>query len=284
MVMLSTDRGTFRTEGIVMPANDTAVAPVRVPEQLFEPVSTRRAFESVIGQIVDRIRAGELREGSILPGERALAARLQVSRPTVRLALEVLADAGVLEIRSGRSGGARVASIWIPEGLADGARAEPRADEIFKMLEARRAVEPQVAQLAAMRATEEDFQELRRCIELEASQLGNWSRMVQADLLFHRQMWRMARNEDLEAMLVMLIDKLTIGLDMAMRTTTDQTEAVAIHERTLEALIRGDMGRIVAVMDEHMAYLEEICEDVLGRKRLREMPTFLRASGRGDSA
>jgi GntR family transcriptional regulator, transcriptional repressor for pyruvate dehydrogenase complex len=135
-----------------------------------------------------------------------------------------------------------------------------------------------------MRATEEDFQELRRCIELEASQLGNWSRMVQADLLFHRQMWRMARNEDLEAMLVMLIDKLTIGLDMAMRTTTDQTEAVAIHERTLEALIRGDMGRIVAVMDEHMAYLEEICEDVLGRKRLREMPTFLRASGRGDSA
>lgn len=267
-----------------MPTNDIAVAPARVPEELFAPVSTRRAFESVIGQIVDRIRAGELREGSVLPGERTLASRLQVSRPTVRLALEVLAEAGVVEIRPGRSGGARVSSIWIPDSLLESARTEPRADEIFQMLEARRTLEPRVAQLAALRATGSDFDELRRCIELEAAQLGDWSRMVQADLLFHRQMWHMARNQELEAMLVTLIGKLTIGLDMAMRTATDQTAAVAIHEKTLEALMRGEMDHIDAVMHEHMAYLEEICEDVLGRKRLREVPSFLQPARRPPDA
>jgi DNA-binding FadR family transcriptional regulator len=256
----------------------------RAPEALFEPVSTRRAFESVVGQIVDRIHAGDLREGSMLPGERTLAARLQVSRPTVRLALEVLAEAGVLEIRPGRAGGARVASMWIPEQLMNGARGEPRADELFQMLEARRAVEPRVAQLAALRATEHDFAELRRCIELEAAQLGDWSRMVQADLRFHREMWRMARNVELEAMLVALMGKLAIGLDMAMRTTKDQTTAVTIHEKTLAALMRGDMDEIEAVMDEHMAYLEEICEDVLGRRRIREMPPFLRPARRRPGA
>jgi len=260
----------------------TAAPPHRVPAALFTPVDNRRAFESVIGQIVDRIRSGELPEGAMLPGERALAASLQVSRPTVRLALEALAEAGVVEIGLGRTGGARVASIWIPDGLVERAGAEPRAEEIFRMLEARRTLEPRVVQLAALRATDADFDELRRCIELEASQLGNWERMVEADLRFHRQMWRMARNAELETMLVTLIGKLAIALDMAMRTATDQTTAVAIHERTLEALMRGDMEEIDAVMDEHMSYLEQICEDVLGRRRLRDVPAFLRAA-RGPS-
>jgi DNA-binding FadR family transcriptional regulator len=256
----------------------TALTSVRVPGALFTPVDNRRAFESVIGQIVDRIRSGELQEGALLPGERVLAASLQVSRPTVRLALEALAEAGVVEIALGRGGGARVTSIWIPDRLVEKASEEPRAEEIFQMLEARRTLEPRVVQLAALRATDAGLDELRRCIELEASQLGDWGRMVEADLRFHRQMWRMAGNVELETMLVTLIGKLGIALDMAMRTATDQTTAVAIHERTLEALRRGDMEEIDAVMDEHMSYLEQICEDVLGRRRVREVPAFLRAA------
>jgi len=100
----------------------------------------------------------------------------------VRLALEALAEAGVVEIALGRGGGARVTSIWIPDRLVEKASEEPRAEEIFQMLEARRTLEPRVVQLAALRATDAGLDELRRCIELEASQLGDWGRMVEADL------------------------------------------------------------------------------------------------------
>jgi DNA-binding FadR family transcriptional regulator len=248
---------------------------------LFEPVGSRRAFESVIGQIVDRIRSGELREGSRLPGERALAAALEVSRPTVRMALDALAEAGVVETSRGRAGSARVVSIWIPDGVLETPATELRAEEIFEVLEARRTLEPRLAQLAALRATEAGFDELRRCIELEAAQMGDWRRMVEADIRFHRQLWRMAGNAELEAMMGRLIDKLATALDMAMRTEHDKEAAVAIHERTLEALMGGDAAAIDRVMDEHMAYLEDICEDVLGRRRLREVPPFLRGPGRG---
>lgn len=264
-----------------MVVNRMAVSaqPARAAGALFEPVGTRRAYESVIEQIVDRIRSGELREGALLPGERTLAATLEVSRPTVRMALEALAEAGVLETRRGRSGGARVISIWIPDGVLETPTTGLRADEIFQVLEARRTLEPRLAQLAALRATDADFDELRRCIALEAAQMGDWRRMVEADIRFHRQLWRMAGNAELEGMMARIIDKLGTALDMAMRTEDDKAAAVAIHEHTLAALMGGDAEAIDRVMDEHMAYLEDICADVLGRRRVREVPAFLRTSG-----
>jgi GntR family transcriptional repressor for pyruvate dehydrogenase complex len=246
---------------------------------LFEPVKTRRAFEDVVGQVVDRIRTGELREGDLLPGERELASSMQVSRPTVRLALKELAEAGVIEVRPGRGGGARVSSIWIPARLLEVGAPEWRAEEIFAILEARRTVEPRIAQLAALRAGQEHFDAMRHSIELEAAaaEEGDWRKVVQADLLFHRQMWRAAGNPHLERMMTNLSKDLISALEMAMRTTEDRAWAVEIHERTLAALMRGDMSEIETVMDEHMSYLEIICEDALGRKRVREVPAFLRS-------
>jgi DNA-binding FadR family transcriptional regulator len=40
-----------------------------------------------------------------------------VSRHTIREAIEILQDAGVLAVEAGGSGGARAASIWMPESL-----------------------------------------------------------------------------------------------------------------------------------------------------------------------
>lgn len=251
----------------------------QVTGELFEPVWTRKAFEGVLGQIVDRIRAGELREGDVLLGERELASRMQVSRPTVRLALKELEEAGIVEVRQGRGGGARIASMWIPEGFLGAEPPEWRADEIFEILEARRTLEPRIAQLAALRATQDDFDEMRRSIELErvASRQGDWRKAVQADLLFHRRMWRAANNAHLEQMMKSLIEKLSFAIDMAMRTTEDRDWALDIQERTLTALMRGGPEEIDEVMDEHMSYLEIICEDALGRRRFREVPAFLKS-------
>ena len=70
-------------------------------ESGFVPVGPRRTFEGAVEQIAERIRLGELGEGDRLPSERELAAAMQISRPTVREAVRVLADAGVLSVRPG---------------------------------------------------------------------------------------------------------------------------------------------------------------------------------------
>jgi DNA-binding FadR family transcriptional regulator len=47
---------------------------------MFLPVTTRRTFEEALEQIVEAIRAGDLRVGDRIDSERALAAQMQISR------------------------------------------------------------------------------------------------------------------------------------------------------------------------------------------------------------
>jgi GntR family transcriptional repressor for pyruvate dehydrogenase complex len=247
-----------------------------VDERLFTPIRTRNTVEDITGQILDRIRAGELHEGDRLPGERVLAAAMEVSRPTLRLAIATLANAGVVDVTPGRAGGMRIVSHWIPHDLLE--RSPLDADEIFEALEARRMLEPRVAQLSALRATDADFAAMERAIEMQRRCHTDHHKAIQADVRFHRAMWRAARNPTLEQMLVTLFRRIDVALDMASRTAADKLHAVEVHERTLAALKRADAEALDEVMDAHMAVLETICEDVFGRKAMRDLPPHLRGA------
>ena len=72
-------------------------------EALLRPVRPGNAFEDTVGiGRRDTIRLGVLAPGESLPPERELAAKLGVSRDTVRDAIKSLADAGYLVSRRGR--------------------------------------------------------------------------------------------------------------------------------------------------------------------------------------
>jgi GntR family transcriptional repressor for pyruvate dehydrogenase complex len=86
-------------------------------EIAFVPVGPRRTFEGAVEQIAERIRLGELDAGDRLPSERDLAASMQISRATLREAVHVLVDAGVLAVRTGSTGGIFVLSDYVPMEL-----------------------------------------------------------------------------------------------------------------------------------------------------------------------
>ncbi len=50
-----------------------------------------------------------------------------------------------------------MASIWIPDALTSNSEPISTA-QVFEILEARRVIEPRVAQLAALRGTDTDFE------------------------------------------------------------------------------------------------------------------------------
>ena len=133
-------------------------------ESSFEPVSSRRTFEEAVEQIAERIKSGDLHVGDRLPSERELAAIMRISRPTLREAVKMLVEAGVLEVRRGQSGGIFVASELIPRDLLR-SRQAIRVSEVAGVLEARRLLEPRVAQLAAVHASEDDFAAMAALIE-----------------------------------------------------------------------------------------------------------------------
>jgi GntR family transcriptional regulator, transcriptional repressor for pyruvate dehydrogenase complex len=232
---------------------------------LFTPVQTRRTFEEAADQIAEKVRTGELRAGDRLPGERSLALQMEISRPTLREAVKVLVDAGVLEVRRGPGGGMYVATDVVPTELVRHS-ASLRLAEIKTVLEARRMLEPQVAQLAAERATEQDFEALERSIEAMRRLVeGGWhprheDRFLQLDVQFHLALARAAGNPAVETLMRMLFRQLEIARDMAMHVPLVPEWTISIHERTLAALRNGDADEVAAVMDEHLGQLERTTE------------------------
>ncbi len=240
----------------------------------FRPVRTLRTFEEAVEQIAEAIRVGDLRAGERLPSERVLAAQMEISRPTLREAIRVLSEAGVVTVAPGPAGGMTVATDFVPAGLVE-ERSVLRLGEVAGVLETRRLFEPRVAQLAALYATDEDFEAMRQTIELQRGSLDDRARFTQLDLRFHVAIARATRNETVVSMMRLLLHRLAIARDMALRGPHEGGPAITLHERTLTAITGGDPDEIEAVMDEHLGYLERIWEEETGRPLLRRPPDFL---------
>jgi GntR family transcriptional repressor for pyruvate dehydrogenase complex len=249
-------------------------------ERAFEPVATRRTFEEAVEQIAEKVRAGELHEGDRLPSERELAAQMRISRPTLREAVKALVAAGVLEVRRGQGGGIFVTSELVPRELLRTAT-QMRVGEVAGVLEARRLLEPRVAQLAAVHAADDDFAAMRATIERQrdlakgSDILRHEDLFLQLDLKFHMVMARATRNSTVVSLMRSLFRRLEIARDMAVHAPLVPDWVLDVHERTLAAIRAADFDLIDQVMDEHLSQLEQIWERETGRGLVRPLPDFL---------
>lgn len=246
----------------------------------FEPVATRRTFEDAVVQIAEKVKHGDLHQGDRLPAERELAAQMRISRPTVREAIKTLAEAGVLEVRRGKSGGAFVRTELVPRELLR-SRFEIRVSEVAGVLEARRLLEPRVAQLAAVHASEDDFAAMQVTIDRqrEVAAGGDFLReedlFLALDLKFHLAIARASRNSTVVTLMRSLFRRLEIARDMAVHGETVPEWTIEIHERTLAVIRSADFAAIDEVMDAHLAQLEQVWERETGRGLVRPLPDFL---------
>jgi DNA-binding FadR family transcriptional regulator len=239
----------------------------------FSPVQTRRAVQDVVEQIAYLITDGDLRSGDRLPSERVLAEQMAVSRSTVREAISVLASAGVLEVAAAGERGVLVAADSVPWQVLQQGPALPVA-EVGAVLEARRVVEPRVAQIAALRGTAEDFQVMERTIEVQRAQPEKRDLFEQQNWQFHMRMARATQNFALVELVRWIYTRLAVAMEM-IRGHDQPAWSIDIHERTLKAIMRGDHADIEVIMDEHMAFLERIWEAETGLQGVRTAPAFL---------
>lgn len=267
--------------GIFLAAIPRAASYGSAMDSGFVPVGPRRTFEGAVEQIAERIRHGDLAQGDRLPSERDLAAALQISRPTLREAVRVLADAGVLEVRTGSTGGIFVASDYVPLELLR-SKSDLRLDEVAGVLEARRMIEPRVAQLAAVNAREEDYAHLQQIIDAQKALLeqgdvlDNEDRFLQLDTRFHVRIARATGNSTIVSLMRTLLRRLEIARDLALHEPPIAPWVIDVHERTLAAIRSADHDRIEQVMDEHLAAMERSWEQATDRVLVRPVPDFLR--------
>lgn len=119
-------------------------------EAVLRPVHGHHAFEACVEQLATTIRLGVYPLGSTLPPERELAARLNVSRATLREAMAALRQAGLVQTTRGRGGGTVVTLKPRTPSARAAARTSPeRRRDWLDALDFRRIVEPGAAHLAA---------------------------------------------------------------------------------------------------------------------------------------
>jgi DNA-binding FadR family transcriptional regulator len=249
---------------------DTASAPP--PDRLALP-------DQVVRQLLGAISGGEHPPGSRLPSEAELAARAEVSRLTLREAVKVLRDKGVVRVEQGRGTFVNPPELWSPldpELLASRSALDGAAPGMFaaQLLEARTVVELGVARLAARRRAEEDVERMRATVEgmRAGSDSGDIEGYTTADRAFHEALMTAARNPFLTALfepIRTLVEqvRVTTACDLTMRE-----KAIAAHGAILEAVAVGDEEAAVEAMwahvaEAHLAAAGELGEDETGGRR-----------------
>jgi len=248
---------------------------------LFRPIRTRRTFEEAVEQIAEAISSRRLRPGDRLPSERTLADAMEVGRPTIREAYQVLAKAGVVElVGGGRTGGAYVRSDILPAALIED-RTNLRVSEVGGVLVGRRMLEPRIAQLAAVQRTDEDIERLDRLLVLQREAVGYRTSFLDLDLRLHMEIGRCTHNGTVEGLMKVLIRRLEKAYDLALREPGDIAWTVAIddHAAIVKAIAGRDPDAAELAMSSHLKILESMWEQESGYSFLRKLPAFLAETG-----
>ena len=160
-----------------------------------EAIRPAKLADTIADHLEQMILEGSLRPGERLLAERELAQRFDVSRPSLREALEKLEKRGLLT--SGRGGSTFVAPL-LGEGFTEPlyAALASRPETTFDYLEFRRFVEGSAAYFAALRGTDVDRALIRECFETMeiAHQKDDSSDEADADAAFHMSVYEASHN------------------------------------------------------------------------------------------
>lgn len=173
---------------------------IQLVDNIFRKTKYNRVYEDLVEQIETAILDGKLKAGDKLPPQRELVEMFQTSRGSLREALRVLEQKGLIDIKLGVSGGATVKKVdtdQVTESLGFLIRhQEVTLDELEEF---REGVEGDVAALAARHADKEDKKRLEKLLShseklLEAG-VDKWEAYVENDRLIHLAIAEIARNK-----------------------------------------------------------------------------------------
>jgi GntR family transcriptional regulator, transcriptional repressor for pyruvate dehydrogenase complex len=166
---------------------------------LFKVAKQNRIFQDVVDQIQNAILDGDLKPGDMLPPERDLKEAFQTSRGTLREALRILEQKGLIEIKLGVNGGAVVRSAMLDQ-FAEGLDLLVRFQQIslIHLAEFREGVEGAVAAIAALRAARPDIDRLEALLDEARLHVSGgavrWEAFLSVDKKIHQTLARITGN------------------------------------------------------------------------------------------
>jgi len=164
---------------------------------MFKKAKQSRVFQDVVDQIEEAILSGRLEPDTRLPAERELKEMFNTSRGTLREALRVLEQKGLIQIKLGVAGGAYVKQIDaepVMQSLALLIRSGKVSPD--HLAEFRIKIEGAIVELAALRAVPEDIETMENFYEQARLHYenGDWENFLKTDEAMHAYIGKMSGN------------------------------------------------------------------------------------------
>jgi len=203
-------------------------------------------------QVIERVRAlvakGDYRVGDRLPPEAELCELFGVGRSTIREAVRVLANRGMLDVRHGE--GTFVTARTLRESLDERLGRAALAD----IYEARLFLELPLAELAAQRRDSRDIAAMRASLKkrTQAIRAGDVARYTEADFAFHLAVARAAKSSALRDVYASFVEIVQPLMTAAVTSQYVRAENDPLHTALCEAIAKGDVAETRRLVRSHL--------------------------------
>ena len=178
--------------------------------------------EQVQEQIYQYILETPIAVGAKLPNEFELGDRFGVGRSTIREAVKLLISRGILEVRRG-SGTYVVSTTPVdmdPLGLG---AVEDKMALALDLVNVRIILEPGIAEMAALNATQEDVLKLRNLCDSVERKIKIGDSYIEDDIAFHTCVAECSKNKVVEQLIPIIDTAVLMFVNVTHKKLTDET-------------------------------------------------------------
>ena len=227
----------------------------------FRTASRHLLVDEIVKQFIESISSQELTSGQKLESERHLAERFGVSRPVVREAIKTLRARGLVEVRPGNG-------TFIVDNVAEAltrwnvSNIKVASNPVLQVFELREAMEPYMAQAAALRRTDDDLGRIFSAVKkmqrmIRSSGEFEFEAFAAADRQFHFAVARATQNPSMAEVLESVSSTLAEGMRLSGVFDVAWYKACEFHARIAEAIEKRDPDSAYREMTRHLSDVRE---------------------------
>ncbi len=217
-------------------------------------VSRPRLYEQLVAQLLDFIESANLGPGDLLPAERDLAERLGVSRATLAQALVALEVLGVIDVQHG-TGAVLVYRPNVPSVIKGLREHRSRLPEI---VEARSTLEVKLAELAAVRRTDQDMRAIDAAIAAMTDEVAAGSKGARGDELFHQAVTAAAHSAVLGQLMAFIAEMILETRLESLGQPGRPEQSIVSHRKIADAIRAQDPAGAAAAMMSHIDMVSDV--------------------------
>jgi DNA-binding FadR family transcriptional regulator len=197
-------------------------------------------------QIEKAIKDGIFKVGEKIPSEPELVKSFEVSRNTIREAIQSLIQAGVLESRQGNGTYVLTNDIFEANILT-----RLSSSKISEVHEVRVSLEKEIVKLAALRRTQEDLINIKKALDEKNSIKDNIQENSKADLEFHSCIAKACHNSIFYDLYKSISQYICTSIQERLELTFMEEENIsALHTDLYEAIFSQDTKKAQEIINK----------------------------------